>query len=127
MNEPSIVTTSGLTRDYRGSGLFDVDLQVPRGTVYLAFAIATTALAASLVRSTVAITGTTLATLLALPILGTIHAVDPYLPSALVNAPVQLVDGTWTLTHFLPALAITAAASTGALALAITRLRTREI
>jgi hypothetical protein len=29
-----MVTTSGLTRDYRGTGLFDVDLVVPRGSVY---------------------------------------------------------------------------------------------
>jgi ABC-2 type transport system ATP-binding protein len=29
-----VVTTSGLTRDYRGVGLFDVDLLVPRGSVY---------------------------------------------------------------------------------------------
>jgi ABC-2 type transport system ATP-binding protein len=29
-----IVSTSGLTRDYGGNGLFDVDLAVPRGSVY---------------------------------------------------------------------------------------------
>ncbi len=29
-----VVTTSGLTRDYHGVGLFDVDLVVPRGSVY---------------------------------------------------------------------------------------------
>jgi ABC-2 type transport system ATP-binding protein len=29
-----MVTTSGLTRDYGGTGLFDVDLLVPRGSVY---------------------------------------------------------------------------------------------
>lgn len=29
-----IVTTSGLTRDYGGTGLFDVDLIVPRGSIY---------------------------------------------------------------------------------------------
>jgi ABC-2 type transport system ATP-binding protein len=28
------VTTSGLTKDYGGAGLFDVDLRVPRGSVY---------------------------------------------------------------------------------------------
>ena len=28
-----IVTTSGLTRDYGGAGLFDVDLAVPRGSI----------------------------------------------------------------------------------------------
>ena len=37
MAEPgsaAIVTTTGLTRDYGGVGLFDVDLVVPRGCVY---------------------------------------------------------------------------------------------
>ena len=29
-----IVTTSGLTRDYGGTGLFDIDLVVPRGSIY---------------------------------------------------------------------------------------------
>ena len=29
-----VVTTSGLTRDYGGAGLFDVDLVVPRGSIY---------------------------------------------------------------------------------------------
>lgn len=33
-DRPSIVTTTGLTRDYGGTGLFDVDLVVPRGSVY---------------------------------------------------------------------------------------------
>jgi ABC-2 type transport system ATP-binding protein len=31
---PPILTTSGLTRDYGGTGLFDVDLAVPRGSIY---------------------------------------------------------------------------------------------
>lgn len=98
------------------------------GTVYLAFAVATTAMAASLARSTIAIAGTALVTLLlALPVLGTIRPLGLYLPSALAGAPVQLVNGTWTLTHFLPVLGVTAAASVGALAFAVTRLRTREI
>ena len=30
----AVVTTSGLTKDYGGTGLFDVDLHVPRGSVY---------------------------------------------------------------------------------------------
>ncbi|WP_211244165.1 ABC transporter ATP-binding protein [Actinospica robiniae] len=30
----AVVTTSGLTRDYHGAGVFDVDLRVPRGSVY---------------------------------------------------------------------------------------------
>jgi ABC-2 type transport system permease protein len=97
------------------------------GAAYLAFAVALVALAASLVRSTVAITGTALVILLALPILGMIHPIELYLPSALVNAPVQLVDGTWSPAHFVPVLVITLAASVGALALAVARLRAREV
>jgi ABC-2 type transport system ATP-binding protein len=31
---PMIVTTTGLTKDYGGNGLFSVDLAVPRGSVY---------------------------------------------------------------------------------------------
>ena len=31
---PPIITTSGLTRDYGGAGLFDVDLMVPQGAIY---------------------------------------------------------------------------------------------
>jgi ABC-2 type transport system ATP-binding protein len=31
---PAVVVTRGLTRDYGGSGLFGVDLHVPRGSVY---------------------------------------------------------------------------------------------
>jgi ABC-2 type transport system ATP-binding protein len=31
---PPIVTTSGLTKDYGGAGLFDVGIRVPRGSVY---------------------------------------------------------------------------------------------
>ncbi len=33
-NQPPVITTKGLTRDYGGTGLFDVDLVVPRGCVY---------------------------------------------------------------------------------------------
>ena len=32
--EGPAVATFGLTRDYGGAGLFDVDLRVPRGCVY---------------------------------------------------------------------------------------------
>jgi ABC-2 type transport system ATP-binding protein len=31
---PAIITATGLTRDYGGAGLFDVDLAVPRGCIY---------------------------------------------------------------------------------------------
>jgi ABC-2 type transport system ATP-binding protein len=31
---PPVVTTTALTRDYGGTGLFDVDLRIPRGSIY---------------------------------------------------------------------------------------------
>jgi ABC-2 type transport system permease protein len=95
-------------------------------TVYLALAVALTALAASLVRSTLGAVSIALGLLLALPIIGAWHAADRWLPSALVNAPVDLVSGAHQLQHFLPSLAVTAAAAVTALALAVLRLRERE-
>jgi ABC-2 type transport system permease protein len=97
------------------------------GAVYLAFAIAVTALAASMVRSTLASVGITLAVLLLLPIAGTFRPIDNWLPSALVTAPVDLLNGAHHLPHYLPTFGVTVAVSAAALAAAVLRLRTREI
>jgi ABC-2 type transport system permease protein len=95
--------------------------------VYLAFAVAVTALAASLVRSTLASTGIALVILLVIPITGTFQAIHDWLPSTLVSAPVDLLDGAHQLPHFLPAFAVAVAVSAGALAIAVRRLGSREI
>lgn len=97
------------------------------GAAYLTFAVAVTALAASVGRGTLATAGIAFGILLALPILGTIRAVGNWLPSALVNAPVDLVDGAHQLPHFLPTLGVTVVASAAALYTAAVRLRSREI
>jgi len=97
------------------------------GAAYLAFAVALTALAASMVRSTLATAGVTLAVLLLLPIAGSFHVIDNWLPSALVNAPYYLVSGTHQLSYYLPALGVTVAVSAAVLAIAVSRLRAREI
>lgn len=97
------------------------------GAAYLTFAVAVTAVATSLVRSTIGAVGITLAMLLVLPILGAFHRIASWLPSALVNAPVDLANGSYQLSHFGPALAVTVAATAGALLLAVRRLRGREI
>lgn len=94
---------------------------------YLAFAVAVTALAASIVRSTLATAGLTLAVLLLLPIAGTFGAITNWLPSTLVNAPVDLASGAHQLSHFIPALAVTVAAGSAAVGIAVLRLRAREI
>lgn len=95
--------------------------------VYLAFAIALTALATSLARNTVASAGITLAILLALPLLADVHAISNWVPSALVGAPADLVSGAYQLPHYLPALGVAVVAGAGALALAVRLLHSREI
>jgi ABC-2 type transport system permease protein len=97
------------------------------GAAYLVFAVSLTTLAASLARSTLAIAGITLAVLLVLPIASTFHTIHDWFPSTLVNAPVDLVSGAHQLPHYIPALAVTAGGSVVALAIAVSRLRTREI
>jgi ABC-2 type transport system permease protein len=97
------------------------------GAVYLAFAVAVTVLAASLARTTIATAGITFMLLLALPILGTVHVIARWLPSALVNAPVDLVNGTHQFGYFWPAFVVTAGASAIGLAVAVRRLNAREV
>ena len=97
------------------------------GAIYLAFAVAVTALAASLARSTIATAGFALMILLALPILGAVHAIARCLPSALVNAPVDLVNGTHQFGYFWPAFAVTAVAIAANIATAVRRLNAREV
>jgi hypothetical protein len=75
----------------------------------------------------VATAAVALAVLLALPIAGTWHVIDNWLPSALVNDPFTLLTGPHDLVHYLPALGVAVAASAAALAVAVVRLRAREI
>jgi ABC-2 type transport system permease protein len=97
------------------------------GAAYLAFAVAVTALAASSVRNTLATAGIALAVLLLLPIAGTVHAVEPWLPTTLASAPADLLARTHPLGYYLPTFAVTVAAGAAALAVAVLRLRAREI
>lgn len=97
------------------------------GAMYLTFALALTALAASLVRSVVGTIATALAILVVLPIASVLHVIANWLPSALVNGPVDLANGTQHLSHFVPSLTVSIAASAAALMLAVRRLRAREI
>jgi ABC-2 type transport system permease protein len=96
------------------------------GAAYLAFAVAVTALAASIVRSTLGTVGLTLVLLLILPLAGVYHPIHDWLPSTLVGAPVSLLTGAH-MAHFVPALGVTIAASAVALVLAVRRLHAREV
>ena len=96
------------------------------GAAYLAFAVAVSCAAASFVRGTLGAVGLTLVGLIGLSVAGAFRSVHDWLPSALVGAPSDLLTGT-SLAHYLPALAITAAVTAALLALAVRRLRAREI
>ena len=97
------------------------------GAVYLGFAVAVTALAASLARSTIATSGIAFMILLILPVLGSVRVLARWLPSALVNAPVGLVSRAHPLGYYWPALVVAAAASAAALAVATSLLNAREV
>jgi hypothetical protein len=63
------------------------------------------------VRGTLATVGIAIAVLLVLPVAGTFHVIDDWLPSTLVNAPVDLVSGAHQLPHYLSALGVIVAAT----------------
>ena len=97
------------------------------GVVYFTLAVAVAAFAASWIRSTIGAVGVALGILLLLPAAAVIRPMANWLPSALVNAPVDLVNGTDQLTHFVPALVVSLAATTVALLAAARLLARREI
>jgi ABC-2 type transport system permease protein len=93
---------------------------------YLAFAVALSAAAASVVKNTLGAVGLTVVVLLALPIAALAHSIQNWLPSALVNAPVGLISGTH-LPRYLPAIGTALVAAALLLIATAARLRSREI
>lgn len=96
------------------------------GALYLAFAVAVLAAVAGYVRSQIGAVFATLAVLLALPALGLVPAVTPWLPSELLTAVVALADGV-PATEFSRSALVTVAATGGLLSLAIHRFGQREL
>jgi ABC-2 type transport system permease protein len=93
--------------------------------VFLVFSIAVVAAAASLVRGTLGAISISLAVLLFLPILGFIGPVHHWLPTALTNAPVNLLNEA-SLSDYVPAIAVATALTPALLTLAVLRLRHRD-
>jgi ABC-2 type transport system permease protein len=93
---------------------------------YLAFAVALSAAAASVVRNTLGAVGLTVVVLLALPVAALAHSIQNWLPSALVTAPVSVIDGTH-LTHYLPAIGTAVVATALLLVGSAARLGSREV
>jgi ABC-2 type transport system permease protein len=94
------------------------------GALYLAFAVAVVACAAGATRSVIGAAGLTVVVLIALPILGEIPALEPWLPSRLVGSPTAIAEGE-SAAEFLRATAVTVA-SAAALVLGSARLLARR-
>lgn len=95
------------------------------GSLYLAFAVALVAVAASRSRSVLATVGITLGVLLALPILGLYRPLGRVLPSALVGSMDALARGTSQPGDFIGAVVVTVAL-TGLLVAGAIRLTGRR-
>ncbi|MFH1331600.1 MAG: hypothetical protein ABIJ48_13285 [Actinomycetota bacterium] len=97
------------------------------GLVYLAFVVGVVAAVAARSPGLLATAAGSLIALLALPLLGLLSPVAPWLPSYLVGAPDALVAGRTGFTEYLGAMAVSLAATAGLLALAARMAGTREI
>jgi ABC-2 type transport system permease protein len=75
---------------------------------YLAFAVSVVALAAALVRTTVAVVGLALGALLGLAAVGLVPALADWVPSRLVGAPGALARGAATAGDYAGVLGLTA-------------------
>jgi len=95
-------------------------------SLYLAFAVAVAAAAASFVRTPLAIVPFAAGVLIAIPLLGLIGALRDWLPSVLLGSLVGLVVGVPPVEYLRPAL-VTLAATAALLWLATARLQRREL
>lgn len=101
-------------------------LSVGLEAVYLALATAVVACAASLVRTTLATAGISIAVLAALPLLAVIDPLGHWTPSALVGSIDAILRGR-PAHEFLRALATAVIATGGLLAVGAYRLQRREV
>lgn len=95
------------------------------GALYLAFVVAVVAAVATFVRSQIATVFAALGVLIVLPVVGLIDALQPWLPSELLNAVIGLVGAT-PGTDYARAALIAIASIAGLLVLAARRLERRE-
>lgn len=124
----------GTLAAWYGTTLILGDLPVDRvlvgllcGTLFLLFAVAVVAAAATFGRSTLATVGISVTVLLlVLPIAGIADAVAAWLPSTLMSAPAALVTDP-AMPDLLRPVAVSVAVTAGLLILAIRRAGRREL
>lgn len=95
--------------------------------LYLGFAVALVALAAGMVRATVAVTAVSVGLLVAVALVGVIPQVGEWLPSHLVGAPSALAAAETSASDYVGASVVTVAATVAALAGAVRLARRREL
>ncbi|MGS0686370.1 hypothetical protein ACVBEQ_14680 [Nakamurella sp. GG22] len=93
--------------------------------VYLLFVVAVVTAAASLARSTPAILGIALGSVIALSVIGGLGVLHDWLPTTLSGAQVALL-GTTALVDYLPAIAVSLIATAALIAAGVHRLALRE-
>jgi ABC-2 type transport system permease protein len=96
------------------------------GALFLAFAVALTALVAGLLRSTVATIGVTLGVLLGLATVGQFGALGRWLPTRLAGAMAELVAGSDPV-DYLPAAIVAVLATVACLGVATALAARREL
>jgi ABC-2 type transport system permease protein len=96
------------------------------GAIYLAFVVAVLAAIAGITNGTVPMVFAGLVTLLALPILGLLPPVEPWLPSRLVGSIADLIAGA-AAGDYLRALGVTLVLIPALLAFAAQRFERREL
>jgi ABC-2 type transport system permease protein len=96
------------------------------GALFLAFAIALTAMTAALANGTLATGGTALLFLLGMAIVGSLGDLGRWLPTSLLTAMAELVDHTQPAAY-VPAVIVTSVATAAALAGATALAARREL
>lgn len=96
------------------------------GVLYLVFAVAVVAAVAGFVRSQLTGVFVSIVVLLALPVLGVVDALDPWLPSSLLMAVATIVAGE-PATDYLRAAVMAVVATAALLVVAVRRVGAREI
>lgn len=96
------------------------------GAVYLAFAVAVVAAASGYTRGVVGMVLISTAVMISLPVLAVVPLVEPWMPSELVNAGVEIARGT-SPSDFLRAAVVALGATAVLLRLAVSRHGSREL
>jgi len=96
------------------------------GACYLAFAVAVVAAVAGFTRGQATTVFGALGVLLALPIIGLLEPIQPWLPSELVAGLAAMVDGA-SVGEFARSLVVTAVVTPALLAVAAVRFERREL